>query len=196
SVQLDRCVIEELVINNLPKVSIVTINNNKITTLEGLEDLAALTSLNAGNNELTEIENMHTFPSLQTLNLSSNDLTNMVMNQATAEKFPLLRTMDIRSNNLIKIDIQNQSKLATIICDTGSSSELIEVTLKNLPELIAASNGSNQVKDDIAFLSTPGLSKVILENLPSTSSSVQLDRCVIEELVINNLPKVSIVTIN
>ncbi|PXC44232.1 internalin [Listeria monocytogenes] len=184
SVQLDR------VINNLPKVSIVTINNNKITTLEGLEDLAALTSLNAGNNELTEIENMHTFPSLQTLNLSSNDLTNMVMNQATAEKFPLLRTMDIRSNNLIKIDIQNQSKLATIICDTGSSSELIEVTLKNLPELIAASNGSNQVKDDIAFLSTPGLSKVILENLPSTSSSVQLDR------VINNLPKVSIVTIN
>ncbi|EAE5553830.1 internalin, partial [Listeria monocytogenes] len=105
-------------------------------------------------------------------------------------------TMDIRSNNLIKIDIQNQSKLATIICDTGSSSELIEVTLKNLPELIAASNGSNQVKDDIAFLSTPGLSKVILENLPSTSSSVQLDRCVIEELVINNLPKVSIVTIN
>ncbi|EGJ3625027.1 internalin, partial [Listeria monocytogenes] len=116
--------------------------------------------------------------------------------QATAEKFPLLRTMDIRSNNLIKIDIQNQSKLATIICDTGSSSELIEVTLKNLPELIAASNGSNQVKDDIAFLSTPGLSKVILENLPSTSSSVQLDRCVIEELVINNLPKVSIVTIN
>ncbi|EGL4202193.1 leucine-rich repeat domain-containing protein, partial [Listeria monocytogenes] len=175
SVQLDRCVIEELVINNLPKVSIVTINNNKITTLEGLEDLAALTSLNAGNNELTEIENMHTFPSLQTLNLSSNDLTNMVMNQATAEKFPLLRTMDIRSNNLIKIDIQNQSKLATIICDTGSSSELIEVTLKNLPELIAASNGSNQVKDDIAFLSTPGLSKVILENLPSTSSSVQLD---------------------
>ncbi|ECW7468668.1 LapB repeat-containing protein [Listeria monocytogenes] len=196
SVQLDRCVIEELVINNLPKVSIVTINNNKITTLEGLEDLAALTSLNAGNNELTEIENMHTFPSLQTLNLSSNALTNMVMNQATAEKFPLLRTMDIRSNNLIKIDIQNQSKLATIICDTGSSSELIEVTLKNLPELIAASNGSNQVKDDIAFLSTPGLSKVILENLPSTSSSVQLDRCVIEELVINNLPKVSIVTIN
>ncbi|EAC2533684.1 internalin, partial [Listeria monocytogenes] len=129
SVQLDRCVIEELVINNLPKVSIVTINNNKITTLEGLEDLATLSSLNAGNNELTEIENMHTFPSLQTLNLSSNALTNMVMNQATAEKFPLLRTMDIRSNNLIKIDIQNQSKLATIICDTGSSSELIEVTL-------------------------------------------------------------------
>ncbi|EAC2238141.1 LapB repeat-containing protein [Listeria monocytogenes] len=196
SVQLDRCVIEELVINNLPKVSIVTINNNKITTLEGLEDLAALTSLNAGNNELTEIENMHTFPSLQTLNLSSNDLTNMVMNQATAEKFPLLRTMDIRSNNLIKIDIQNQSKLATIICDTGSSSELIEVTLKNLPELIAASNGSNQVKDDIAFSATPGLSKVTLENLLATNVTIQLDHCVIEELVINNVPQVAFIYIN
>ncbi|EHM3340787.1 LapB repeat-containing protein [Listeria monocytogenes] len=196
SVQLDSCVIEELVINNLPKVPTVTINNNKITTLEGLEDLAALTSLDAVNNELTEIESMHAFPKLQTLTLNSNALTNMVMNQATAEKFPLLRTMDIRSNDLTKLDIQDQSKLRTIKCDTGSSSELTEVTLKNLPTLIAASNGSSPVMDDIAFSSTPGLSKVILENLPSTSSSVQLDRCVIEELVINNLPKVSTVTIN
>ncbi|PXE56283.1 internalin [Listeria monocytogenes] len=166
-------VADDIAFSSTPGLSKVILENLPSTSSSVQLDR---TSLNAGNNELTEIENMHTFPSLQTLNLSSNDLTNMVMNQATAEKFPLLRTMDIRSNNLIKIDIQNQSKLATIICDTGSSSELIEVTLKNLPELIAASNGSNQVKDDIAFLSTPGLSKVILENLPSTSSSVQLDR--------------------
>ncbi|PCV76940.1 internalin [Listeria monocytogenes] len=196
SVQLDRCVIEELVINNLPKVSIVTINNNKITTLEGLEDLAALTSLNAGNNELTEIENMHTFPSLQTLNLSSNKLTSIILNQATANGTPNLTSIDSRSNDLTKIDIQDQPKLTKIICDTGSSAELTELTLRNLPELIAASNGSNAVSDDIAFSATPGLSKVTLENLLATNVTIQLDHCVIEELVINNVPQVAFIYIN
>ncbi|EJM9164594.1 TPA: LapB repeat-containing protein, partial [Listeria monocytogenes] len=81
-------------------------------------------------------------------------------------------------------------------CDTGSSSELTEVTLKNLPILIAVGNGSSAYQDDIVFSSTPGLSKVILENLPSTSSEVKLDHCAIEELVINNLPKVSVVIIS
>ncbi|EOD4727146.1 LapB repeat-containing protein [Listeria monocytogenes] len=195
SVQLDRCVIEELVINNLPKVSTVTINNNNITTLEGLGNLSAVINLNASGNLVTEIENIHAFPSLQTLNLSSNTLTNLIMNQATAEKFPLLRTIDIRNSDLIKLEIQDQPKLATILCDTGSNSELTELTLKNLPTLLAASNGGNSVADDIAFSSTPGLSKVILENLPSANSSVQLDRCVIEELVINDLPNVSGVNI-
>ncbi|WP_120242005.1 LapB repeat-containing protein, partial [Listeria monocytogenes] len=96
----------------------------------------------------------------------------------------------------IKINIQDQPKLWTFECDTGSSSELTEVTLKNLPILIAVGNGSSAYQDDIVFSSTPGLSKVILENLPSTSSEVKLDHCAIEELVINNLPKVSVVIIS
>ncbi|EAC8106043.1 cell wall anchor protein, partial [Listeria monocytogenes] len=196
SVRLDRCAIEELVINNLPKVSMVNISNNKITTLEGLENLSAVNNLYASENLVTEIENMHAFPKLQNLELGWNALTNVVMDQVTAEKLPLLRTMDVLGNNLIKINIQDQPKLWTFKCDTGSSSELTEVTLKNLPTLIAASSGSNNVADDIAFSSTPELSKVILENLPSASSEVRLDHCAIEELVINNLPKVSMVNIS
>ncbi|HCW3270198.1 TPA: LapB repeat-containing protein [Listeria monocytogenes] len=196
SVRLDRCAIEELVINNLPKVSMVNISNNKITTLEGLENLSAVNNLYASENLVTEIENIHAFPKLQNLELGWNALTNVVMDQVTAEKLPLLRTMDVLGNNLIKINIQDQPKLWTFKCDTGSSSELTEVTLKNLPTLIAASSGSNNVADDIAFSSTSGLSKVILENLPSTSSEVRLDHCAIEELVINNLPKVSMVNIS
>ncbi|OSR08618.1 LapB repeat-containing protein [Listeria monocytogenes] len=196
SVRLDRCAIEELVINNLPKVSMVNISNNKITTLEGLENLTAVNNLYASENLVTEIENIHAFPKLQNLELGWNALTNVVMDQVTAEKLPLLRTMDVRGNNLIKINIQDQPKLWTFECDTGSSSELTEVTLKNLPILIAVGNGSSAYQDDIVFSSTPGLSKVILENLPSTSSEVKLDHCAIEELVINNLPKVSVVIIS
>ncbi|EPD1578729.1 LapB repeat-containing protein [Listeria monocytogenes] len=196
SVRLDRCAIEELVINNLPKVSMVNISNNKITTLEGLENLSAVNTLYVSENLVTEIESMHAFPKLQKLELGWNALTNVVMDQVTAEKFPLLRTMNVRGNNLIKINIQDQPKLWTFECDTGSSSELTEVTLKNLPILIAVGNGSSAYQDDIVFSSTPGLSKVILENLPSTSSEVKLDHCAIEELVINNLPKASVVIIS
>ncbi|EAD1187972.1 LPXTG cell wall anchor domain-containing protein [Listeria monocytogenes] len=196
SVRLDHCAIEELVINNLPKVSMVNISYNKITTLEGLENLSAVNTLYVSENLVTEIENMHAFPKLQKLELGWNALTNVVMDQVTAEKFPLLRTMNVCGNNLIKINIQDQPKLWTFECDTGSSSELTEVTLKNLPILIAIGNGSSAYQDDIVFSSTPGLSKVILENLPSTSSEVKLDHCAIEELVINNLPKVSVVIIS
>ncbi|ECB9712487.1 LPXTG cell wall anchor domain-containing protein [Listeria monocytogenes] len=196
SVRLDHCAIEELVINNLPKVSMVNISYNKITTLEGLENLSAVNTLYVSENLVTEIESMHAFPKLQKLELGWNALTNVVMDQVTAEKFPLLRTMNVRGNNLIKVNIQDQPKLWTFECDTGSSSELTEVTLKNLPILIAVGNGSSAYQDDIVFSSTPGLSKVILENLPSTSSEVKLDHCAIEELVINNLPKVSVVIIS
>ncbi|HEM1971636.1 TPA: LapB repeat-containing protein, partial [Listeria monocytogenes] len=165
-------------------------------TLEGLENLSAVNTLYVSENLVTEIESMHAFPKLQKLELGWNALTNVVMDQVTAEKFPLLRTMNVRGNNLIKINIQDQPKLWTFECDTGSSSELTEVTLKNLPILIAVGNGSSAYQDDIVFSSTPGLSKVILENLPSTSSEVKLDHCAIEELVINNLPKVSVVIIS
>ncbi|EAD3633328.1 cell wall anchor protein, partial [Listeria monocytogenes] len=151
SVRLDRCAIEELVINNLPKVSMVNISNNKITTLEGLENLTAVNNLYASENLVTEIENIHAFPKLQNLELGWNALTNVVMDQVTAEKLPLLRTMDVRGNNLIKINIQDQPKLWTFECDTGSSSELTEVTLKNLPTLIVAGNGSSAYQNDIVF---------------------------------------------
>ncbi|HFK6709314.1 TPA: LapB repeat-containing protein, partial [Listeria monocytogenes] len=157
---------------------------------------SAVNTLYVSENLVTEIESMHAFPKLQKLELGWNALTNVVMDQVTAEKSPLLRTMNVRGNNLIKINIQDQPKLWTFECDTGSSSELTEVTLKNLPILIAVGNGSSAYQDDIVFSSTPGLSKVILENLPSTSSEVKLDHCAIEELVINNLPKVSVVIIS
>ncbi|EAE3498146.1 leucine-rich repeat domain-containing protein, partial [Listeria monocytogenes] len=150
-VKLDHCAIEELVINNLPKVSVVIISYNKITTLEGLENLSAVNTLYVSENLVTEIESMHAFPKLQKLELGWNALTNVVMDQVTAEKFPLLRTMNVRGNNLIKINIQDQPKLWTFECDTGSSSELTEVTLKNLPILIAVGNGSSAYQDDIVF---------------------------------------------
>ncbi|WP_448111855.1 LapB repeat-containing protein [Listeria monocytogenes] len=185
---------QEVSQTDLNKITSLTATSKGIVDLTGIDLLSKLTSLSISGNQITDISALNGLVNLSNLNVSNNKITSFNLNANS--NLPMLSAVDIRSNNLKNINVQDQPKLRTIECDTGSSSELTEVTLKNLPILIVAGNGSSAYQNDIVFSSTPGLSKVILENLPSISSSVRLDRCAIEELVINNLPKVSMVNIS
>ncbi|WP_180716240.1 LapB repeat-containing protein, partial [Listeria monocytogenes] len=185
---------QEVSQTDLNKITSLTATSKGIVDLTGIDLLSKLTSLSISGNQITDISALNGLVNLSNLNVSNNKITSFNLNANS--NLPMLSAVDIRSNNLKNINIQDQPKLWTFECDTGSSSELTEVTLKNLPTLIVAGNGSSAYQNDIVFSSTPGLSKVILENLPSISSSVRLDRCAIEELVINNLPKVSMVNIS
>ncbi|RLQ36612.1 LapB repeat-containing protein [Listeria monocytogenes] len=185
---------QEVSQTDLNKITSLTATSKGIVDLTGIDLLSKLTSLSISGNQITDISALNGLVNLSNLNVSNNKITSFNLNANS--NLPMLSAVDIRSNNLKNINVQDQPKLWTFKCDTGSSSELTEVTLKNLPILIAVGNGSSAYQDDIVFSSTPGLSKVILENLPSISSSVRLDRCAIEELVINNLPKVSVVIIS
>ncbi|ELB7351256.1 LapB repeat-containing protein, partial [Listeria monocytogenes] len=185
---------QEVSQTDLNKITSLTATSKGIVDLTGIDLLSKLTSLSISGNQITDISALNGLVNLSNLNVSNNKITSFNLNANS--NLPMLSAVDIRSNNLKNINVQDQPKLWTFKCDTGSSSELTEVTLKNLPTLIVAGNGSSAYQNDIVFSSTPGLSKVILENLPSISSSVRLDRCAIEELVINNLPKVSMVNIS
>ncbi|EAG6351304.1 LPXTG cell wall anchor domain-containing protein [Listeria monocytogenes LIS0102] len=185
---------QEVSQTDLNKITSLTATSKGIVDLTGIDLLSKLTSLSISGNQITDISALNGLVNLSNLNVSNNKITSFNLNANS--NLPMLSAVDIRSNNLKNINVQDQPKLWTFKCDTGSSSELTEVTLKNLPTLIVAGNGSSAYQDDIVFSSTPGLSKVILENLPSTSSEVKLDHCAIEELVINNLPKVSVVIIS
>ncbi|HAC1900599.1 TPA_asm: LapB repeat-containing protein, partial [Listeria monocytogenes] len=185
---------QEVSQTDLNKITSLTATSKGIVDLTGIDLLSKLTSLSISGNQITDISALNGLVNLSNLNVSNNKITSFNLNANS--NLPMLSAVDIRSNNLKNINIQDQPKLWTFECDTGSSSELTEVTLKNLPTLIVAGNGSSAYQNDIVFSSTPGLSKVILENLPSTSSEVKLDHCAIEELVINNLPKVSVVIIS
>ncbi|EHN6906406.1 LapB repeat-containing protein [Listeria monocytogenes] len=185
---------QEVSQTDLNKITSLTATSKGIVDLTGIDLLSKLTSLSISGNQITDISALNGLVNLSNLNVSNNKITSFNLNANS--NLPMLSAVDIRSNNLKNINVQDQPKLWTFKCDTGSSSELTEVTLKNLPTLIVAGNGSSAYQNDIVFSSTPGLSKVILENLPSISSSVRLDRCAIEELVINNLPKVSVVIIS
>ncbi|EAE2783561.1 cell wall anchor protein, partial [Listeria monocytogenes] len=185
---------QEVSQTDLNKITSLTATSKGIVDLTGIDLLSKLTSLSISGNQITDISALNGLVNLSNLNVSNNKITSFNLNANS--NLPMLSAVDIRSNNLKNINVQDQPKLWTFKCDTGSSSELTEVTLKNLPTLIVAGNGSSAYQNDIVFSSTPGLSKVILENLPSTSSEVKLDHCAIEELVINNLPKVSVVIIS
>ncbi|EAG7800617.1 LPXTG cell wall anchor domain-containing protein [Listeria monocytogenes] len=185
---------QEVSQTDLNKITSLTATSKGIVDLTGIDLLSKLTSLSISGNQITDISALNGLVNLSNLNVSNNKITSFNLNANS--NLPMLSAVDIRSNNLKNINVQDQPKLWTFKCDTGSSSELTEVTLKNLPTLIVAGNGSSAYQNDIVFSSTPGLSKVILENLPSISSSVRLDHCAIEELVINNLPKVSVVIIS
>ncbi|EAD9074432.1 leucine-rich repeat domain-containing protein, partial [Listeria monocytogenes] len=185
---------QEVSQTDLNKITSLTGTSKGIVDLTGIDLLSKLTSLSISGNQITDISALNGLVNLSNLNVSNNKITSFNLNANS--NLPMLSTVNIRSNNLKNINVQDQPKLRTIECDTGSSSELTEVTLKNLPILIAVGTGSSAYQNDIVFSSTPGLSKVILENLPSISSSVRLDHCAIEELVINNLPKVSMVNIS
>ncbi|CBY76756.1 TPA: InlB B-repeat-containing protein [Listeria monocytogenes] len=188
-IYLTQCGITDLIIKDIPFITNIQINRNQLTTLEKLENLPAVKTLQASTNKIAEFENMQTLPNLTSLYLSENSLTELIMDQATAEKFPKLSLLEIMANSLTKIDIQKQPQLQSIYCDTGYSSKITEVTLKSLPRLTSLSNsgiGINLVRSSL-------LKKVYLEDL-SLSSSVNVTDCGLEELVIRNLPKLTFIS--
>ncbi|EKZ1626632.1 LapB repeat-containing protein, partial [Listeria monocytogenes] len=97
-VNLDHCAIEELVINNLPKVSVLDISYNKITTLEGLENLSAVNTLYVSENLVTEIESMHAFPKLQKLTVDNNHIS--VLPTSLKTENPVLTTLSAKNQTI------------------------------------------------------------------------------------------------
>ncbi|PCZ48524.1 LapB repeat-containing protein, partial [Listeria monocytogenes] len=186
-IYLTQCGITDVTIKDIPFITNIQIDRNQLTTLEKLENLPAVKTLQASTNKIAEFENMQTLPNLTSLYLSGNSLTELIMDQATAEKFPKLSLLEVMTNSLTKIDVQKQPQLQSIYCDTGYSSKITEVTLKSLPRLSSVTNSGSGIKLERSSL----LKKVYLEDLPYLSSSVNVTECGLEELVIRNLPKLT-----
>ncbi len=132
------------------KITSLTATSKGIVDLTGIDLLSKLTSLSISGNQITDISALNGLVNLSNLNVSNNKITSFNLNANS--NLPMLSAVDIRSNNLKNINVQDQPKLWTFKCDTGSSSELTEVTLKNLPTLIVAGNGSSAYQNDIVFL--------------------------------------------
>ena len=64
-------------IGNLTKLERLYLQNNQLTSLEGIENLTNLKVLKLSNNELTSLEGIKNLTNLEVLKLSNNKLTSL-----------------------------------------------------------------------------------------------------------------------
>lgn len=84
---------------DLPQLQELRLNNNKITSINGLGGLKKLAILDLANNFLTEFSCPETLPKLKKLILSSNQLKYF-----SVKSFPSLRVLRIDGNEIRHID--------------------------------------------------------------------------------------------
>ncbi|MCB2606472.1 cell wall anchor protein, partial [Listeria monocytogenes] len=78
--------------------SVVIISYKKITTLEGLENLSAVSKIDAYENLVTEIETLHAFPKLQTLPVDNNHIS--VLPTSLKTENPVLTTLSAMNQTI------------------------------------------------------------------------------------------------
>ncbi len=147
---------------NIESVTNLVVELSNISSLEGIEDFTALTSLSCSGNQLTslDVSNNTALTSLYcgdnqltTLDVSNN--TNLIVLSCTGNQ---LTTLDL-SNNTALVDLYcNYNQLTSLILDNGSNSDLVNLYTTGNPNLTCI-----QV-DDVDYSTTNWT------NIDSTSS--------------------------
>ena len=127
----------------------MNLNNNKITSLTGLENLPQLRHLNLNNNRITSITGFKKPPQLVYLNLSFNRITNI----DSIKKFTSLRQLTLANNLVTDLKplislVEKNTKLNIVIKETYESG-IDEINIANnpftTPPLEIANRGSKAV---------------------------------------------------
>ncbi|MGH1387848.1 hypothetical protein [Kordia sp.] len=116
-------------------VANLSINNQNIADLTGIEDFTALQTLNASNNSLTTLDvTQNTL--LELLNVRDNQLTTIDLSNNTA-----LEDLEIDANNLESLDVSANTLLTQIAADNNSITSLDLTTNTALENLSITDNG-------------------------------------------------------
>ncbi|WP_298513471.1 hypothetical protein [uncultured Kordia sp.] len=116
-------------------VTNLSINNQNIADLTGIEDFTALQTLNASNNSLTTLDvTQNTL--LELLNVRDNQLTTIDLSNNTA-----LEDLEIDANNLESLDVSTNTLLTQIAADNNSITSLDLTTNTSLLNLSITDNG-------------------------------------------------------
>ena len=96
-------------LENLTKLTVLNIYENKLTDVKGLEKLTQLDYLSLGSNQLTDLKGLEKLAQLTNLNLSSNQLTEV---PKELEKLTQLRELWLDDNQLTSVKgLENLTKL-------------------------------------------------------------------------------------
>ena len=110
--------------SEIAAVTSISVSNQSIASLEGIEFFAALRTLTCSNNQLTSLD-VSKNTALVTLNCSSNQLTSLDVSKNTA-----LGTLNCNGNQLTSLDVSHNPSLKNIYC------YLNRISLDNMNALV------------------------------------------------------------
>jgi len=103
---------------NIVNLTSLNLANTGIADLRGIEDFAALTSLDVSNNKLTTIDVSKNID-LKTLNVSRNQLTSL--NVSTNNS---LNTLNCATNAIADLDVTRNTELSSLSCNSNAITRL------------------------------------------------------------------------
>ncbi|MBF4506445.1 T9SS type A sorting domain-containing protein [Flavobacterium sp. JLP] len=123
-------------INALKSLDIASIGNN-ITNLTGIQDFAALTTLNCNFSQISTLDvSKNTL--LTSLSLRFNKLTSIDLSKNT-----LLTNVDLYSNSLTTLDVSSNTALTSLVC---GSNKLTVLDVSSNLNLIGLDCSGNKLK--------------------------------------------------
>ena len=117
-------------LENLTQLTVLALNDNKLTDVKGLENLTQLTRLDLDDNKLTEVpKELEKLTKLKTLFLSRNQLTSV----KDLEKPRQLEVLRLDGNKLT--DVKGLEKLTQLQFLSLASNQLTDSDVKGLEKL-------------------------------------------------------------
>ncbi|MCI8404301.1 MAG: hypothetical protein HFE52_02595 [Clostridia bacterium] len=140
--------------NDVKNITVLDVEDKKLTSLDGIEHLQALETLNCSSNVLTDLD-VSNNPELQNVDCSSNVLTDLnVSNNLKLQK------VNCGANLLTDLDVSNNSELQSVDCylnnittlDFTNNTELTDVHAhNNALEDINISENAQLKNVDVSF---------------------------------------------
>ena len=125
------------------KLTELNVNNNKLSSLEGCEEMIKLTALSAAGNRIQDISGIRSCALLEELQLSNNEISDI---SALDNDFEELAVLDISDNSVSDLSaLAACSKLKAIAAANNRISSLNG--LEEKPELAAVLLYGNEVSD-------------------------------------------------
>jgi Leucine-rich repeat (LRR) protein len=109
---------DSVLTSNINTVTYLSVSNESIADLTGLEDFTALTSLHCHHNQLTSLD-VSNYITLTSLSCYDNQLTSLDVSYNTA-----LTSLRCHYNQLTNLDVSNNTALTTLSCSNNQLTSL------------------------------------------------------------------------
>lgn len=153
----------------------LNVENNRITSLNGLEKLAGLTELYAGNNQLTDISSIQDLQRLKYIDLENNQLSTITMLPDSGQ----LEVLKLANNQLQSMDELKMNTEAELYIDV-SNNEISDITSLQFVKRGIINLANNHISD-ISSLENMEHGKVNVKGNPISPSSLKTIKLLIEK---------------